>query len=73
MSSWERLRFFFENASEADSDDRDDFYQAKLDHYNKLLNRGVAGAAWFRHQARKARKERRRSSTPLLLRARSDG
>jgi len=44
-------------ASDADSDDRDDFYQAKLRHYNKLLNRGVAGAAWFRHQSREARKE----------------
>jgi len=44
-------------AADADSDDRDDFYGAKLRHYNKLLNRGVAGAAWFRHQAQQARKE----------------
>jgi hypothetical protein len=44
-------------AADADSENRDDFYQAKLRHYNKLLNRGVAGAAWFRHQARDAQKE----------------
>ncbi|MBC8872417.1 MAG: hypothetical protein H8E44_23545 [Planctomycetes bacterium] len=56
MSGMVALRFEIP-ASDADSDDRDDFYRAKLRHYNNLLNRGVAGAAWFRHQTREARKE----------------
>lgn len=56
MSGMVAMRFKIP-ASEADPDDRDDFYQVKLHHYNQLLSRGVAGAAWFRHQARAARKE----------------
>ncbi len=44
-------------ASRADAADREDFYRAKLRCYNDLLDRGVPGAAWFRHQTREARKE----------------
>jgi hypothetical protein len=43
-------------ASKADADDRDDFFQAKLRHYNELLGRGVPGGAWFRHEAREAQR-----------------
>lgn len=31
------------------------FYQGKIDHYQNLLNRGLPGGAWFRHQVRQAR------------------
>lgn len=44
-------------ASHADADNREDFHQAKLRHYDDLLARGVPGAAWFRHQARQTRKK----------------
>jgi len=43
-------------ASRADAENREDFHQAKLRHYDDLLARRVPGAAWFRHQARQARK-----------------
>jgi hypothetical protein len=33
------------------------FYRAKQQHYRELLDRGLPGAAWFRHQARSARKK----------------
>jgi hypothetical protein len=32
-----------------------DFFQAKALHYDRLVNDGVPGGAWFRHEARKAR------------------
>jgi len=32
-----------------------DFFQAKALHYDKLVNDGVPGGPWFRHEARKAR------------------
>ena len=38
----------------AKPDARDAFHEAKLIHYEDLLNRQIAGAAWFRHQAREA-------------------
>jgi len=43
-------------ASKADEDARGPFYRAKLDHYDGLVRRRLPGAAWFRHQAREARK-----------------
>ena len=33
-----------------------DFFRAKVKHYERLLSRGIPGAAWFRHQADEARK-----------------
>ncbi len=44
-------------AADADVGDRDDFYRAKIRHYENLLERDAPGAAWFRHQIREARKE----------------
>ncbi len=42
-------------ADQAAREDRDRFYEVKLNHYEQLLRLRVPGAAWFRHQAREAR------------------
>jgi hypothetical protein len=34
------------------------FFEAKESHYQQLLNRGIPGAAWFRHQAKEAAQAR---------------
>ncbi|HJT34636.1 MAG TPA: hypothetical protein VJ783_21580 [Pirellulales bacterium] len=36
---------------------REHFYRAKHEHYRRLAERGVPGAAWFRYQATLARRE----------------
>ena len=43
----------------------DSFNALKLEHYQDLLNRRVPGAAWFRHQARQARKALRRTAEEI--------
>ncbi len=45
-------------ADKATPDAKGSFLQAKEAHYDGLLNRGVPGAAWFRHQAQAAAQER---------------
>lgn len=40
------------------------FLQVKEDHYRLLLERGLPGGAWFRHQAREAREARGATSAP---------
>jgi len=54
LSGMVALRFTIP-ATAADLEHRDDFYRAKLAHYQELLRGGVPGAAWFRHQCRQAR------------------
>lgn len=49
------------------------FYRPKQDYYEWLLSREIAGAAWFRHQAREARSrlrqdDRARDDTPFRAR-----
>ncbi len=46
--------FSIEPAFSADPGLRKDFYQAKSDHYRKLISKGIPGTAWFRHQKRTA-------------------
>src|SRR3989304_3803178 len=41
-------------ASAADKDARTKFLQIKIAHYQQLLNRNIAGGAWFRHQVRQS-------------------
>ena len=44
-------------AEKASSDRRKDFFEAKTEHYDGLLQTNVPGAAWFRHESRVARLE----------------
>ncbi|HEX5498743.1 MAG TPA: hypothetical protein VFX03_05930, partial [Thermomicrobiales bacterium] len=53
-SGMERLRFSI-GASAALKDGRP-FYKAKESHFQNLLDRGLPGAAWHRHQVRLARR-----------------
>jgi hypothetical protein len=46
------LRFTVPDSAEAKA--RRAFYQAKKDHYRRLLAQGDPGAAWFRHELRQA-------------------
>ena len=41
-------------ASAADTKAKTAFYQAKEDHYNRLLAASIPGGAWFRHEVRQA-------------------
>jgi hypothetical protein len=41
-------------ASAADAKAKTAFYQAKEDHYNRLLAASIPGGAWFRHEVRQA-------------------
>ncbi|HWB12415.1 MAG TPA: hypothetical protein VG826_24535 [Pirellulales bacterium] len=43
------------------------FYRAKQQHYQELLDRGLPGAAWFRHQARSARRKLRADEAGQIL------
>lgn len=51
-------------ADQAKPDARDKFLDAKVRHYERLLGDQVAGAAWFRHQARVAQRERTGKAAP---------
>lgn len=42
-------------AGRASAEAHDTFHQARLAHYQRLLRRGIPGAAWFRHQVRLSR------------------
>ena len=48
-----RVRFAL-SAQDARPEARTAFYQGKLQHYARLLNRDIPGGAWFRHEARLA-------------------
>ena len=54
-------------AASADQDARAQFLAGKAQHYQRLLERNIPGAAWFRHQAREARKDA--DANPLTARA----
>lgn len=43
-------------AAKAEPEARTAFFQLKRQHYDRLLSRNIPGGAWFRHQARMARK-----------------
>jgi len=45
-------------ATESKPDAREKFLEAKEAHYQQLLDRGLPGAAWFRHQATTTAKDR---------------
>ncbi len=55
-SGMDVLRFVVP-ASAAKPEAKVPFYQAKLGHYERLVNRDLPGGAWFRHQARLTRME----------------
>jgi len=44
-------------ASAAEAGAREAFYRAKRDHYERLLQQEIPGAAWFRHEAMAAARE----------------
>jgi hypothetical protein len=48
------------------SEARERFFNAKERHYQSLVNRGLPGGAWFRHQAAEARSERTGKPTDIL-------
>ena len=50
-------RRFTIDAAAAPADARQDYYGGREWHYERLLNQNVPGGAWFRHQARAARRE----------------
>jgi hypothetical protein len=43
-------------ASGKSAEAKKDFLDAKAKHYDRLLSRGIPGAAWFRHQSEEAKK-----------------
>jgi len=52
------LLHFVVPASGANAQAKDAFLSAKEQYYTNLLNRGIPGAAWFRHQLRMTQRER---------------
>lgn len=44
-------------ASAAEPDAKNRFLRIKADHYSRLLDRGLTGGAWFRHQLRETYRE----------------
>jgi hypothetical protein len=54
MSGLAKLKFVVE--AEPSGEAKTDFLAAKQAHYAGLMNRGIAGAAWFRHQVRELRR-----------------
>ena len=48
-----KLRFSI--PASAGQEDGEPFYQSKEQHFKELLDRGLPGAAWFRHEARPAK------------------
>ncbi|HEY5314334.1 MAG TPA: hypothetical protein VIK18_17505 [Pirellulales bacterium] len=55
-SNYRKVRFKIP-ADQAKADFRDAFFLAKERHYRSLLDGGIPGGAWFRHQMRLARAE----------------
>jgi len=54
LSGLVKLKFVVE--AEPSGEAKTDFLAAKQAHYAGLMNRGIAGAAWFRHQVRELRR-----------------
>ncbi len=53
-------------ASAADKDAKNKFLQMKINRYEQLLNRNIAGGAWFRHQVRQAQKDLGQTPAEIL-------
>lgn len=70
-----RVRFVIP-ADRADAQHRESFYKLKQQHYERLAQENIPGAAWFRHQARLAaqaiHKESKPGATPQANRRRDD-
>ena len=58
VSGMVMVRFAVEDAPTTQGRAREQFLKAKEHHYTRLLQADIPGAAWFRHQARRAQAER---------------
>ncbi|MFO7821653.1 MAG: hypothetical protein R6V56_06340 [Lentisphaeria bacterium] len=57
--SMRRLKFSIPATKPGDAGARNRFYEAKEEHYKRLQNMDIPGAAWFRYKAELARQQRR--------------
>lgn len=59
------LKLRFSIPASAGQEDGQPFYRAKEQHFKQLLDRGLPGAAWFRHEARTAKSHLKKGDDQL--------